>query len=178
MYRISVKRESRGLASQYLHDTLVPGQHIRARRPSGEFVIPCSQCPLVLVSAGVGITPMLSMVKAAIQENTNRAVWFVHGTQNSSTLAHASEIQALSAFAPNVATHVFFSQPLESDKQGVVFDHPGRVSAEWLVSRHPDPTAHFLLCGPAAFLNDLQTSLTEHGIAPDHIHFETFGPKG
>ncbi len=91
-YRISVKREPRGLASRHLHDHVEPGAVLDSRRPAGDFMMSCSKCPVALVSAGVGVTPMVSMLHALAAEGGERPVWFVHGViaLSSSTVARRS----------------------------------------------------------------------------------------
>ncbi|MEM7742861.1 MAG: pyridoxamine 5'-phosphate oxidase family protein [Pseudomonadota bacterium] len=177
-YRLSIKREARGLASRFLHDTVRAGDRIRARRPSGDFVVPCSACPLVLVSAGVGLTPMLSMLHAAADGDTDRPVWFVHGARNGAHHALKAEVEALVASRPNLSAHVRYSQPAEADEPGTDFHGTGRVSAQTLLDLNAGPDARYMLCGPARFLADIRTGLEAAGVPAQHIHAETFGPTG
>ena len=171
-YRLSIKREDKGLVSRYLHDSLREGQHIDARAPSGEFVIPCSNCPLVLVSAGVGLTPMLAMLHAAAGQN--RQVWFVHGTRNAADHALGGEVAAV-ANKGSIETRTFYSRPA-SDDTG--YDRQGRITAHSLIELGAGPNARYMLCGPAAFLADIRTGLEAAGVPTDNILFETFGPTG
>ena len=101
-YRISIKREDKGLVSRFLHDHLAEGSLIDVQRPSGDFVIPCSNCPLVLVGAGVGFTPMLTMLHAT--RHHDRRVWYVHGTSNGDHHAMRHEVDASMARPPRHAT--------------------------------------------------------------------------
>ncbi|WP_171136681.1 pyridoxamine 5'-phosphate oxidase family protein [Ruegeria sp. HKCCC1038] len=173
-YRLSIKREEMGLVSRFLHDATAEGAYLEAHKPSGDFVIPCSNCPLVLVSAGVGLTPMLSMLYASAGDT--RPVWYVHGTRNKQSHALRDEVDALEAQHDNVLRQVHYSRPGPDDVLGSDYDVEGRVTAEGLIGLNTGPDAHYMLCGPAAFLADIRNGLEALGVAPEHIHFETFGP--
>ncbi|MEM7683228.1 MAG: pyridoxamine 5'-phosphate oxidase family protein [Pseudomonadota bacterium] len=175
-YRISVKREDHGIASRFLHQTVQVGDRLSARAPSGDFLVPCSDCPLVLVSAGVGLTPMLSMLHAAVGQDSNRSVWFVHGARNGAQHALKDEVKALIKSQPNIAKHIRYSQPSETDMAGSDFDQAGRIDVELLLNLHAGPSAHFLLCGPGKWIAALRSGLEDAGVPAHHIHFETFGP--
>lgn len=177
-YRLSIKRDARGLASRFLHDSIRVGDRIRARRPSGDFVASCSNCPLVLVSAGVGLTPMLSMLHAAASDRRKRPAWFVHGARNGAQHALRAEVDALVAEKPWLKTHIRYSRPDDTDRPGVDYDGTGRITAQTLLELNAGPDAHYMLCGPARFLADIRTGLEEAGVPTQHIHFETFGPTG
>ncbi len=176
-YRLSIKREPHGLASQHFHDVVEVGDLIRARSPSGDFVIPNDASPLVLVSAGVGLTPMVSMVRAALRADTSRQIWFVHGARNGSQQAMKKELSVLAKSHPNLTTEIFYSQPDQKDEIGLDFQVPGRITVEGLLGLGVGEGAHFMLCGPAAFLADIRTGLEAAGTDPERIHFETFGPS-
>ncbi|MDJ0612379.1 MAG: pyridoxamine 5'-phosphate oxidase family protein [Rhizobiaceae bacterium] len=173
-YRLSIKREEKGLVSRIMHDVLQPGQVIEARAPAGEFTIPCQDCPVVLASAGIGITPLLAMLNELSAKNSSPPIWFVHGARNKATHAFRQEISALVGGHSNIKSRVFYSKPDQEDRQGVDYDHSGRVSADALLELNAGPDAHYMLCGPAAFVSNIQTGLETAGISPDHIHFETF----
>lgn len=176
VYRLTIKREAKGLASRYMHDVLEVGDRIHARVPSGDFVIPCSDCPLVLASAGVGLTPMLSMLHALARADNDRPVWFVHGTRNGNTHAMRSEVVDLVAEQPQFTSELFYSQPKPNDTLGTDFDSAGRISAEKLIALNAGPLAHYMICGPATFVAEIRSGLEQKGIAGTHIHLETFGP--
>lgn len=176
-YRLSIKREALGLASRHLHDQVKVGDRIHARRPSGDFVVPCSNCPLVLVSAGVGLTPMLSVLHAA-SIGTDRPVWFVHGARNGAHHAHRDEVADLVARNTNLFRHIRYSRPDPTDTPGTDYHGTGRVNARTLLDLNPGPEAHYMLCGPARFLADIRKGLEAAGVPDQHIHFETFGPTG
>ena len=175
-YRISVKRESRGVVSRHLHDSLEVGTVVSARAPAGEFVLDHGPRPVVLVSAGIGVTPMVSMLHSLTESRVSAPVWFVHGARDGEHHALADEVRTLAAGREAVNSHVSFSRPLPEDLEGRDFDAQGRVSAALLDSILPGLDADFYLCGPIAFMADLQTQLEELGVATDQIHSESFGP--
>ncbi len=177
-YRISVKREPRGAASRQLHDRLEPGAIMDARKPAGEFLLPCSGCPIVLVSAGVGVTPMVSMLNALAVEDNERPVWFVHGARDGDHHPLADEVRRLAAMRPGIHVHVAYSRPRPSDTAGFDYDSEGRADGALLAGLVDDPRAHYLLCGPTGFMADVQTDLERRNVPTAHIHSESFGPAG
>jgi ferredoxin-NADP reductase len=174
-YRITVKREPRGIASRYLHDQLKPGAILSSRRPAGDFAIGCSTCPVVLVSAGVGLTPMVSMLHALAAEGGDRPVWFVHGARDGRHHPLANEVRELAASRPGIRVHTRYSRPRRQD---TVHDDVGRVDGALLTRLVSDPEAHYFLCGPVAFMAEIQDELERRGIPGEHIHVESFGPMG
>ncbi|OHV13902.1 pyridoxamine 5'-phosphate oxidase family protein [Kushneria phosphatilytica] len=187
-WRLSIKREEHGIASRFLHDTVTIGDRIAARPPSGDFVLPRDSRPVVLVSAGVGITPMLSMLHALVAERDARPVWFVHGARNGAAHAFREEVEALVAAsgettAAKTATgpikhRIFYSAPEANDRPGEDYDAEGRITAEALLALGAGSESHYLLCGPARFLAELSADLEAGGVPSECIEFETFGPAG
>jgi ferredoxin-NADP reductase/predicted pyridoxine 5'-phosphate oxidase superfamily flavin-nucleotide-binding protein len=174
-YRISVKREDNGLVSRHLHDHLEVGMHIRAGRPSGDLTIPDEKAPLVLVSAGVGITPMLSILHDTGKEAGQRPVWFVHGARNGMHHPHANEVRSLAEATPHIRTLTAYSHPLDTDQRGTDYDTQGRIDVAALMQLQLPTDAHFLLCGPAAFMSDIEAGLTQASVPEYRIHQESFG---
>ncbi|PRD42607.1 ferredoxin [Phyllobacterium phragmitis] len=177
-YRISVKREDRGIASTFLHAGVEIGDTIEARPPAGDFILPGGQAPVVLVSAGVGVTPMLSMLHDAVTNHPGRWVWFIHGARDGRSHAFRTEVDALIGMHANIMRRIVYSAPRETDVPDVGFDATGRVTAKDLLALRAGAEAHYMLCGPARFLADIRTGLEAGGVPPGHIHFETFGPSG
>jgi predicted pyridoxine 5'-phosphate oxidase superfamily flavin-nucleotide-binding protein/NAD(P)H-flavin reductase len=105
-YRISVKREPKGLASRYLHDHIDVGAFVNSRKPTGDLILSCDECPVVLVSAGVGVTPMASILHSLADRGSDRPIWFIHGARNSDHHALAHEIRDLAAGRSNITQHV------------------------------------------------------------------------
>jgi uncharacterized protein len=177
-YRISVKREPRGLASTFLHDRLEEGAILASRKPSGGFGLPDTEPPLVLVSAGIGVTPMLSYLHAASSETSDRPIWFVHGARDGAHHPFKDEVRRLVAAQPNINAHTLYSRPLPEDVSGVDYDTKGRITADFLADLVSRKDAHFLLCGPAAFMAEIKSDLEDRNISEDRIHIENFGPAG
>ncbi|MDO6729729.1 pyridoxamine 5'-phosphate oxidase family protein [Marinovum sp. 2_MG-2023] len=174
-YRITVKREPAGLASQFLHDHVQIGDVIEAKPPAGDFVVPKGDGPIILVSAGVGITPMLAMLRQLVTQGDDREIRFVHGTRNGRQYALRDEVDALVAARVNIEKHIFFSAPNPEDKIGLHHDAQGRITAESLLPEGIKPDAQFLLCGPLGFMMDIKSGLEQAGIGSNQIKFETFG---
>ncbi len=177
-YRITVKREPNGLVSRHLHDNVEPGAIIESRRPAGDFMMTCNICPLVLVSAGVGVTPMLSILHAVAAENSDRPVWFVHGARDGQHHPLAGEVRNLVANRPNIDVHVAYSRPRPKDRIGADYDTEGRIDGVLLSDLVRNMDAHYFLCGPTRFMADVQADLERQNVPMDQIHTESFGPAG
>lgn len=175
-YRISVKREPKGLASRFLHDHLEPGAIIDARHPAGDFMMTCNNCPLVLVSAGVGVTPMMSILRSVAAQKSDRPVWFVHGARDGDHHPFAQEVRDLVVDRPNITVHVSYSQPGPDDRLSEHVDVEGRLSGDLLGKLVPHGDAHYYICGPTRFMTQIQNDLESRSIPAEQIHTETFGP--
>ncbi|WP_367160536.1 NO-inducible flavohemoprotein [Kozakia baliensis] len=173
-YRISVKREAQGKISDWLHDHAPEGTVILLGAPAGDFTLKSGETPLALVSAGVGITPMLSMLETEAEKGATRPISFVHATHSSETLAFAEEVhqQAQTARA-HVTLFLTTGENLPSLQP---FRHEsGHMTAEWLAQNIP-PNADFYICGPESFQSDIINGLLERSIPAARIHHEYFGP--
>ncbi len=178
VYRLTVKREPHGLVSRHLHDKVGVGDFISASAPSGDFtVVHEGARPIVLLSAGVGITPMVSMLHELAENGGGRAIWFVHGASDGAHHPLAAEVHAVAKAADRVQLHVAFSQPRASDALGDTHQSVGRVDAELLASLFPDLDADYYMCGPTGFMAALQGQLEDRGVPENQIRTETFGPK-
>lgn len=178
-YRISVKREPMGLASRHLHDGVEVGAIIDARHPAGEdLMLPCDQCPVALISAGVGITPMVSLLHELAREDGDRPVWFIHGARDGDHHVLSQETRDLVASRPAINLHVAYSSPSAADRAGEDFHSEGRIDGALVTGLVDAPDAHYLLCGPAPFMATVQDALERNGVSPQNIHTESFGPKG
>lgn len=176
-YRISVKREPSGAASNWLHDTAEVGTILKTAAPAGEFVGPETlERPLVLVSGGVGVTPLLSML-SAVAVNPAHPVHFVHAAVSGATHALGAEARALAAASGGaVKVTTFYEIPRASDLRGESYDEEGRVTAEWLAAHTPHTEADYFLCGPRPFLRAVASALRGLGVPTDRIRYEFFGP--
>ncbi|MEM1231166.1 MAG: pyridoxamine 5'-phosphate oxidase family protein [Pseudomonadota bacterium] len=177
-YRISVKRESDGTGSRWLHDRLQVGDLLRAGAPAGDFELAAGDAPVVLISAGVGITPMMSMLHTLAAEQPERDVRFIHSARNGTERAFAAELEALRARLPKLRTHIQLSRPAAMDRPGADYDQEGRLSAAALAELALPLSAQCYLCGPTGLVSDLGEALIDLGIADDHIHSESFGAAG
>jgi ferredoxin-NADP reductase len=175
-YRISVKRESKGRVSRQLHDSLEPGDTVTASAPSGDFILDHGARPVVLVSAGIGVTPMVSMLHELSTTPGARPVYFVHGARDGAHHALAEEVTSMVEAEDNFYSHISYSRPRAEDRRGHDFDTIGRVDGALLASILPNLEAEFYLCGPLAFMASVQTQLEGLGVPPAQIHSESFGP--
>ena len=186
-YRISVKRESQGTVSKALHDHYQEGDIVWLGQPAGNFTLKTGNQPIVLLSSGVGITPMIAMLQAQIntlneQLNNNslagveaRTVWFIHGTQNSETQAFTAYLKTLGKQYQWLNIKTFYSRPLTHDKLGEDYDSKGRISVSELRKILPTIDCDYYLCGSAQFMRDLYAWLIAFGVEKANISYEFFG---
>jgi ferredoxin-NADP reductase/MOSC domain-containing protein YiiM len=175
-YRISVKHEPDGAASGYLCTRLGVGDQLQIAAPRGTFILDSSQAPVLLISAGIGATPVLAMLHALAQEHSEREIWWLHGARSSRDQPFAAEARALLASLPNVRTHICYSRPASTDLEGRDFDSAGRLSAARLAELHPPRDAEAYLCGPIPFMEEISAGLAATGLDVSRIHTEPFGP--
>ncbi len=175
-YRITVKREPDGAASNYLHTQLAVGDQLDIAAPRGTFILDRTDAPVLLISAGIGATPVLAMLQALAGEHSDREIWWLHGAHSSREHSFAAEARSLLSSLPNVHTHVYYSRPGPDDLEGRDFDSPGRLTASVLAELEPPSDAQAYLCGPAPFMEEISAGLAAMGIDASHIHTEPFGP--
>jgi ferredoxin-NADP reductase/ferredoxin len=175
-YRIAVKREHDGAASGYLHTRLAVGDRLDVAAPRGTFILDRTHAPVLLISAGIGATPVLAMLQALAAEHSQRQIWWLYGARSGREHPFAAEAKALTASLPNLRSHVYYSRPGPNDRQGRDFDSPGRLSGALLAELAPPPDAEAYLCGPAPFMADISAGLAALGTDASHIHTEPFGP--
>jgi ferredoxin-NADP reductase len=183
-YRISVKRAPAppnsaypaGRSSNYFHDHVQEGSLLQVRAPAGHFHIDRSTEPVVLIAGGIGITPLLSMVKWSLTEQVDREVWLFYGVRNRHELMAPLELRKLAVAHSNFHLQICFSDPLTDDELGQDFQHHGRVNVGLLRRQLPLKPYHFYICGPKPMLESLVPALEDWGVRDSHIHFEAFGP--
>ncbi|WP_262031269.1 NO-inducible flavohemoprotein [Microvirga sp. Mcv34] len=176
-YRISVKREPQGIASSWLHDRTEVGQILKVAPPAGEFFLnEESPRPVVLLSGGVGLTPMMSMLETIAARYPNKAVHYVHGTLNGSTHAMRDRVRSLAEAYPNIRATTFYVEPRPEDRLGDDYDHEGLVTVDWLRANTALDEAGYYLCGPRPFLKAFVGGLALAGVRSNRIHYEFFGP--
>ncbi len=163
VYRISVKREEHGLVSQWLHDHIEPGAIIEAAAPRGDFYFTEGSTPVVLISAGIGATPVLAMLHALSAAGSGREIWWLHSTRNRETQAFATEVTALIDSLPHAHQQVFYTAT------------HGRMGQRLIVGLGLPNDAAAYLCGPTHFMADMRDWLTAAGFDPARIHSELFG---
>ncbi|CAN5633469.1 MOSC and FAD-binding oxidoreductase domain-containing protein [soil metagenome] len=175
-YRISVKRGS-GSGSRSLYDEVRTGDSLLVSAPRGSFTLRGSDRPIVLLSAGIGATPVLSILHglAAKQASPARRVWWCYGTRSSSEHPFAQEVRNALEMIPDSRSFVAYSKPGGLDRLGIDCDVFGRLSVLSLKKLEVPKDAEFYLCGPAGFLTEFVSGLTEWGVAPANIHSEAFG---
>jgi nitric oxide dioxygenase len=169
IYRISVKREPGGLASNFLHDRVQPGFELDAFAPAGEFTLAESSNPVVLLTAGVGQTPALPMLDRALAEG--RQVIYVHAALNSAVHAFRERIDALARRHPNLKRVYVYSNPLPGDEP----HYSGLLTPE-ILRRYAPANADIYFLGPKPFMVHLNRMLRELRFAAERIRFEFFGP--
>ncbi len=174
-YRISVKREDHGLASQHLHAHVTIGDSIDVAAPRGTFFLTDGDAPVVLISAGIGATPVLSMLCSLVRAGATRRVWWLHGARDGSEHPFAAESRALLQELPHSQFHIFYSHPTPTDRQGIDFTERGRLSIEAISKLDPPRDGDAYLCGPTSFMEQLTPGLATLGLDAGHIHSETFG---
>ncbi len=174
-FRISVKHEPDGVGSTYLQTRVHTGDTVEAAAPRGDFTLRAGTRPVVLVSAGVGATPVLAMLHSLAAARDPREVWWVHGARDRAEHAFADEVDGLLNAIPHAHRIVSYSQPGPKDIPGVAFDRTGRISIETITSAAIPDDADYYLCGPDAFMRSLSAALTARGTAPEHVAMELFG---
>ena len=176
-YRISVKREPQGIVSGWLHDAAKPGTVLKVGAPAGEFFMgEHVDRPVILLSGGVGLTPMVAMLETIAAKHKDAAVHYAHGTLDGSTHAMRDHVRALVDGLPHGKATIFYQQPRAEDVQGRDYDVAGLIDADWLLANTPVDDADFYLCGPRPFLRALVSALSLAGVEASRIHYEFFGP--
>lgn len=184
-YRISVKREEArvagapaGCVSNRIHDGVAVGDVLEVAPPCGNFVLEeASDRPLVLISAGVGVTPMMSMLHAAVRSRQPRRIAFLHAARDGAVHAFRDEVKELAAAAPDrVTAHVRYSDPGPRDVAEGRCDSAGLVDLALIRKVAGTPEADFYFCGPRPFMRNVQIALEAWGVAPERQHHEMFGP--
>ncbi len=185
-YRLTIKREPPpkhrpgappGRSSNYFHNNLKPRARLRVRSPRGKFYLDTKgRSPVALVSAGVGLTPMISMLNAIVETDAKRPVWFVHGARNGAEHAMGAHVRRLADENEFVHAYIRYSRPDPEEIVGQDYDSEGHVDAALLERLLPEEGVDYYLCGPTPFLKSVFIGLLAGGVAEDRIHYEFFGP--
>ena len=162
-YRISVKREEHGAVSRWLHNNIHAGSVLDVAAPRGDFYLVDEAEPVVLLSAGVGVTPVLAMLHALAEGNSTREVWWLHTTRGADTLAFGQEVGDLITMLPHAQQKVIYTST------------SGRLDGRVVAALGLPRNASVYMCGPDRFMTDMRTALADSGIDQGRIHSELFG---
>ena len=174
-YRISVKREPHGQGSAYVHSRVRAGDRLEAAAPRGSFILRPGAAPVLLISAGVGATPVLAMLYALAAVAPEREIWWLHGARSRAEEPFAAESRAMMAALPRGHRHVCYSQPGAGDVLGRDYQTEGRLSADVLTALGLPRDAEAYICGPAAFMADVSAALVALGVDRGRVRTEIFG---
>ncbi len=175
-YRVSVKREPHGAASGYLSARLAVGDQIDIAAPRGTFILDGTDAPVLLVSAGVGATPVLAMLQALAQARSEREVWWLHSARSGREHPFAAEARDLLASLPNARSRIYYTRPDSDDVEGKGFDVKGRLTGSALGALELPVDTQAYLCGPGPFMDEISAGLASLGFDAARIHTEPFGP--
>ncbi|HEY1777437.1 MAG TPA: MOSC and FAD-binding oxidoreductase domain-containing protein [Solirubrobacteraceae bacterium] len=175
-YRITVKREENGAVSGYLHTRLAVGDRLDVAAPRGTFILDQTRSAVLLISAGIGATPVLAMLQALAAEHSAREIWWLHVARNGREHSFAAESRAVLTSLPNAHAHVYYSRPDGGDVKGRDYERAGRLSGSMVATLNPPPEGEAYLCGPPAFMDEISASLAALGTDAARIHTEPFGP--
>ncbi|HEX9447898.1 MAG TPA: nitric oxide dioxygenase, partial [Dongiaceae bacterium] len=180
--RLSIKRETGaadrpdGLISNWMHDGVDEGAIIELSPPFGDFRLHVDRdTPVVLISGGVGLTPMVAMLNHLVQAQPARQVAFVHGARHRRVHALNNHVRNLAARHPKLSVTVFYEEIGATDRLGIDYDQPGRVNLTAIQERVILPEADYYLCGPVPFMKAKLTALQGLGVPADRVHYEVFG---
>ena len=160
-YRVSVKREDRGVASTFLHSQIKVGDVLEVSAPRGTFTLRPGDEPVVLLSAGIGATPVLAMLHALASAGSTREVWWLYGARDGSDHPFAQESRELLQALPRSRNYIVYSRPGPEDQLGRDYDSPGHLNLPTLNQLGVPRDADFYLCGPASFLASFTAGLAE-----------------
>ena len=176
-YRIAVKVEPHGVAGGYLRATVEVGDRIKVAAPRGQFTLDESAHPVVLVSAGVGVTPVLAMLYALHDSQSTRDIWWLYSTRNGAEHAFAQETRALLATLPHARSRVWYSRPDPEDNIGTDYDELGHITPERIAATGAPIDSEFYLCGPTTFMTAITAGLETLGVPTARVHTEAFGAQ-
>jgi nitric oxide dioxygenase len=181
-FRISVKREFAtaskpgGRISNVLHDAIPEGSVVDVSMPYGDFALDVNATtPVALISGGVGLTPMMSMLKTIVEQENSRPVLFMHAVRNRSVHAMSKDLSEIVSQNPQVTRMVFYEELTPGDVKGFDYDYVGRIKVKDLKDKVLSPNTDYYLCGPVPFMSALREDLESLGVPPERVHSEVFG---
>jgi ferredoxin-NADP reductase/MOSC domain-containing protein YiiM len=173
--RISVKDEVKGIGSSFLCSRTREGDVLDVSAPRGSFIMRAGESPVVLLSAGVGATPVMSMLHALAAEKSQREVWWIYGARNRGDHPFGEESRSLLKQLVSGRSYIVYSRPTENDHVGTDFDASGHIDAAMLERIGVSLGSDFYLCGPSSFLLNMREGLRDWGVLPGNVHTEVFG---
>ncbi len=173
-WRITVKSEPNGAAGDYLRDHVRVGDALDVSAPRGSFVLESGQRPVVLLSAGIGATPVLAILHELARDRSTRSVSWIHSARDRQHHPFAAEVRGLMLALPHGHSHVCYSRPGPADKIGEDFDAPGHLSRSVLDEVGVPRDAEVYVCGPTRFMADMKEALGDLGVARERVHVEIF----
>jgi ferredoxin-NADP reductase/ferredoxin len=173
--RISVKSESNGIGSSFLCNRAREGDLLDVSAPRGSFTLRPSQSPVVLLSAGVGATPVMAMLHSLAAEKSQREIWWIYGARNRVEHPFAEESRSLLKQLLRGREYIVYSRPAPNEKAGADFDAAGHIDAALLEKIGVPRDSDFYLCGPTSFLQDMRDGLRNWGVLDGNVHTEIFG---
>lgn len=165
------------MGSSFFCDSVKEGDILDVKAPNGHFFLDLEKPrPVVLISGGVGVTPMVSMANALVESGDKREVWFFFGARNSRDHMFKDYMAELVAKHPHVRVHVCYSKPLPADVKGSDYQHESRVSVALFKELLPSNNYDYFLCGPGPFMETITDELRAWGVPDSWVHYEAFGP--
>ncbi len=174
-FRISVKKEAQGAGSSFLDSRVREGDVLDVSAPRGSFTLRPGESPVVLISAGVGATPVMAMLHALASKKSQRQVWWIYGARNRAEQLFAEESRSLLKQLSRGRSYVLYSKPAPGDRADIDFDASGHVDADLLRRIGVSPDSDFYLCGPPSFLASMRDGLQKWGAPAGNVHTEIFG---
>lgn len=186
-YRISVKRQApprdpakadiQKSSSNWLHDNAQQGDILDVKAPSGHFYLDLGRHqPVVLIGGGIGLTPVLSMLNALVDRGSEQEIWFFYGVRNGREHIMREHLDRIAREHPNVHIHTCYSEPEETDLEGMHYTNKGRVGVDLFKQLLPSNNYDYYFCGPPPMMTSLYEGLKDWGVPEERIHFEAFGP--
>jgi ferredoxin-NADP reductase/MOSC domain-containing protein YiiM len=174
-FRISVKNELNGIGSSFLCNRAQAGDLLDVSAPRGGFILRPGQNPVILLSAGVGATPVMSMLHSLAAERSQREIWWIYGARNRVEHPFAEESRSLLKQLSRGRGYIVYSRPAATDQAGADFDAPGHIDTTLLENIGVSQGGDFYLCGPSSFLENMRDGLQNWGVIAGNVHTEIFG---
>jgi ferredoxin-NADP reductase/MOSC domain-containing protein YiiM/ferredoxin len=174
-FRISVKSESNGIGSSFLCNRTQEGDVLDVSAPRGNFILRPGESPVVLLSAGVGATPVMSMLHALAGQKSERQVWWIYGARNRANHPFVDESRSLLKQLSHGRSYILYSRPAATDRMGQDFDASGHINVAVLDRLDVPRNSDFYLCGPSSFLQNIRGELRDWGVPVENVHTEIFG---